>query len=365
MKKYLCCFLLFVSDVFALEAVITVLEAPLFREKNLESQVVQYFRKGDIIKLHPSLNNNRDIDQYAPVPKKLEELRKRMKEDPSYDDDPLFKGEEQSTYYPEDQFIPIIDRTGRLAYVLSEHIYIYFNDKRELDTQISNIDRTDYRLEEPLPKKYPLKTLTGYRGQFILGMTQPSYESYPYRDDIKTKSYSSPIDLSMTFSKLAPGNYQERLFLGISLNFRYHDNSYSFYDGRTSEEESYKLGLGPNLNYDVFKDGKHRINLSTTIIVHLIDRFYIKQASATEAEERFYKSLISFSPRVGLQYHRINAIDELDLVLGTSMEIGSSTTYQAQNSASNNSWWGDLGEDKFTKRTSFNLSGYFGIQSSY
>src|SRR5690606_4698965 len=101
-----------------------------------------------------------------------------------------------------------------------------------------------------------------YRGQFIVGLTQPYYESYPYQDEVTRKGYQSPVDVNLTFLKRAPGDYHDRLYLGGTLNVRVFSNSYIFEDKRMSEEQAMKLGLGPTISYDAFKGEKNRINLS-------------------------------------------------------------------------------------------------------
>lgn len=362
--KILLLFILFTTEVFALEAVVTVLETPLFSSPSYDANVVQYLRKGDVIKIHPSIGNDRNMDQYAPSPEKLKVLREKMRETPEYKEDPMFTGEESTTFYLEDEFIPTLDRQGHIAYVLSEHIYVYFNDARELEQKFIAKDPTDYRLEEPLPRKYPLYSPTGYRGQFLIGLTQPNYESYPYPDKVGTKGYTSPVDLTVTLLKQAPGNYQERLFIGGTMNFRTYQNSYTFSNLRTSEETAIKFSLGPTISYDAFKGEKNRINLSGTVIVNLIDRLYISQESTAVTDSRTYTG-ISLAPRFNLQYHRKQILEDLDFVLGTLMEVGTPTTFQAKNAGSQSSWWQHLGNDKFTTRTTFTLGGYVGIQSAY
>ncbi len=78
-----------------------------------------------------------------------------MKASPEYNEDKLFRGEEENTAFLEDEFIPTLDRQGNTVYVLSEHIFVYFNDAREYKQRVIAKDPTDYRLEEPLPKKIP------------------------------------------------------------------------------------------------------------------------------------------------------------------------------------------------------------------
>ena len=356
--------LIFSANAFALEAVVTVLETPLFKNKSYDAPVVQYLRKGDVIKIHPSVGNDRRMNEFAPSPEKIKALRKKLKESPEYTEDELFSGEENNTYYLEDEFIPTLDRQGNKVWVLSEHIYVYFNDAREFEQRVIAKDPTDYRLEEPLPRNYPIKTISGYRGQFILGITQPYSESYPYKQNIKRKGYNSPVDLNISFYREAPGNYNKRLFIGGTLAFKTFKNSYSFADRRFSEEQNIKFGLGPSISYDAFKGEKNRVNLSGTIIVNLVDRFQINQQLDSLEDNRLYTGY-SVVPKLSLQYHRKQVLPDIDFVLGTSMDVGFATSYQAQDGGAQASWWNNLGSDKYSTDTLFSLGGYIGVQSAY
>jgi hypothetical protein len=272
MKALLLILAFFSLEARALEAVITVLETPLFKYRSYDAPAVGHLRKGDVIKIHPSVGNNKEMDQYAPSDEKRKILTEKLQASPEYKADPIFRGEEENTFYLEDEFIATVDRQGQIAFVLSDHIQVYFNDSREFYKRPLQKDPTDYRLEEPLPKKYPLKVASGYRGQFVFGFTQPYSESYPYQEKIKTKGYSSPMDMAYTVLKQAPGNYQDRLFLGASVNFRYHENTYAFSNSRLSKEKGARIGVGPAISYDAYKGSKDRINLMGVILINFFDQ---------------------------------------------------------------------------------------------
>lgn len=364
MIKFLFLLMVTTMNAYAIEAVVMVLETPMLKYKSYDAPVVQYLRKGDVIKIHPSVGNDRDFNKYAPSPEKLAQLKKKLKASPEWNQDPLFRGEDDVNASVDDEFIPTLDRQGHRVYVIAEHLYVYFNDRRELTQTQVRKDPTDYRLEEPLPKNYPLSNPSGYRGQFIIGLTQPYYESYPYKDDVTKKGYQSPVDANLTFMKQAPGNYQERLFIGGTMNIRAFGNSYTFADNRTSDEKAIKLGVGPTISYDAYKGEKNRINLSGSVIVNLFNQLTITQSNKTNTDERTYRGY-SLSPRIHLQYHRKQILEDLDFILGTSMEMETATSFQAKNGGSQTAWWRELGDDKFSTRATFTLGAYIGIQSAY
>lgn len=363
MKKYLFFLILFTNKIWALEAVVTVLETPMLKHPSYEAPVVQYLRKGDVIKIHPSLNNTEAYDHMAPAPKKFQKIKEELSNSPEWKEDPLFTGNEKSVN-PNTDFIPTRDRQGNRVYVIRDHLYIYYANKKELEQSVISKDPTDYRLQEPLPKKYPLFSPTGYRGQFLVGVTQPYYESYPYLDSVKTKGYMSPVDINITLLRQTPDDKQDRFYFGGTLNVRIFSNSYSFYDQREAKEQGLKIGIGPYITYDAFKGVKDRVNLYGSINVNLFNQLTITQNNGNLSDQRTYRA-ISIAPRLGVQYHRKQIFEDIDFVLGTAMEIEPATTFRSQNAASQVSWWRRGGSDKFKTRTTFSLAGYLGIQSAY
>ncbi|MBA2404911.1 MAG: hypothetical protein H0V66_09090 [Bdellovibrionales bacterium] len=363
MKFILFIFVCSLSNAFALDAVITVLETPLLKSKSYDAPVVQYLRKGDVIKIHPSVNNNTDYDHLAPSPAKYAKLKKDMDESPEWNQDPLFKGE-ATTASIDDEFIPTLDRQGNTVYVIRDHLYVYFTKPKELDQVILKKDPTDYRLEEPLPKKYPLYSLSGYRGQVTLGVTQPYYESYPYPSNVKNKGYTSPIDLNMSYLRKTPDDQYDRYFFGGTLNLRTFSNSYTLFNGNSTKEQGLKLGIGPYITYDAYKGIYNRVNLYGSINLYLFNQLNIAQKNEDLEEQRNYRA-ITISPRIGVQYHRKQILEDVDFVLGTSIEMEPATTFRSTSAANQQSWWVSRGNDKFKTRTTFTLGGYLGFQSAY
>lgn len=351
------------AKALALEAVVTVLETPLFKFKSYSAPAVQYLRKGDVIKVHPSLNNDSTYDHLAPSEEQQARIKKELNDSPEWKQDPLFSGVDSSVSL-DDEFIPTIDRQGNIAYVIKEHLYFYYNNTREFNQPQMAKDPTDYRLEEPLPKKYPLYSPRGFRGLFNFGLTQPYDESYPYLSNAKMKGYMSPIDLNATLLRQAPEDKFDRFYLGGTISFRFFKNTYSLFNGVTSTEEGIKLGIGPYIAYDAYKGEKNRVNIYGSINFNFFNQLNISQKKLNIEEARNYRTL-SFSPRVGLQYHRKNVTENVDFVLGTSIEMEPATTFQSNSAANQEDWWRSRGNDKFRTRTTFALAGYLGFQTAY
>lgn len=361
MKHLLTVFLMLLSvEVLALDAVVTVLETPLFRQRSKSSEVVQYKRKGDVIKIHPSVGNSKRYDHMAPS----EEKRKLILTEIAEEADPLFTepAEEASA---DDEFIPVVDRMGSKAYVLSEHLYIYFEDARELNQLELVRDPTDYRLKEPLPKNYPLSVPNNYRGQLLVGATQPYTESYPYRVNARAKGYSNPIDLNFAYMKRVSYDTQDRFYFGAIFNMRQYKNEFVFTDDKRATEKGLRLGLGPIAAYDAYKGLKDRINIGAALMIYPYQSLTISQSSPEAQDERVYKAY-TVTPKVHLQYHRKNIVDVdgLDFVFGSSVDFELPTTYRAQGGATQD-WWQNPGTDNYTTRGIVTMAVYLGVQSVY
>lgn len=357
--------LLTTSNAFALEAMVIVLEAPYFREPNLDSKVVQYARKGDVINIHPSVANTEKYNHLAPEQKKLSNIRKKLRNSPQWNEDPMFKGDIDDTFSIEDDFIAVLDRQGKRAFVRKDHIYVYFNDTREYAQAPYRHDETDYRLEEPLPEKYPLASVSGYRGQFLVGFTQPYSESYPYLSPAKTKGYSSPIDLSLTLTREAGEKKTDRFYFGGTANIRHYKNTFTFFNNARSTEENYRFGIGPYISYDAFKGVKNRVNLFTSVNVYLFNFTTITQTDSTgQNDERVYQSF-SVSPRIGVQYHRKDIFPDLDFVIGTGLEMETPSSFAAKDGAKLRGIWKNAGNDRYQTRFVWNIGGFIGVQSAY
>ncbi len=348
---------------YALDAVVTVLEAPLFKEKNTQSPVVQYFRRGDIIKIHPGIGQNKKYDHLSPGYEKFQNIKKELSQNPEAID-PLLDGTVVEEISPIDEFIPTLDRQGKTAYILSDHIQIYFDDEREFSLNFVTKDRTDYRLNEPLPDNYPLFTKTGYRGNILMGISQPYNESYSYPEQISTKVYSNPFEISAAFLNQTPDDVTDRFYFGGTLRFRTYENNFVFNNQRNTSEKYYQFGLGPNISFDAYKGQKNRLNLSYSILFNPFNSLKISQQEGNTSETKNFKG-IGFSTRFGVYYHRKSIAENLDFVAGPSLDFEPSMTYESNDKVSEQSWWKKLKGEKFSTRSYIGLTVSIGLQAAY
>lgn len=357
--------LLLSSSAYALDAMVIVLEAPYFSEPDLDSKIVQYARKGDVVKVHPSVGNTTAYDHLAPDPQKLTQVRRKLKKTPEWNADPVFKGDIDDTFSTQDDWIAVLDRQGKRRYMRSKHLYVYFNDQREFVQAPYRPDETDYRLEEPLPERYPLRSVTGYRGSFLLGLTQPYNHSYPYLNAAKTKGYSNPLDFSFTLLKEAGEKKVDRFYFGGTANLRHFRNTFTLFNGASSTEENYRFGIGPYIGYDAYKGEKNRVHIFSSVNAYLFNFFTISQRAASgTTDTRTYQGY-TVAPRVGFQYHRKDIFPDLDLVVGTALEMELPTTYYAKDGARVRGLWRHDGSDSFTTGFVWNIGAFVGLQSAY
>lgn len=127
---------LFSSQVLALEAVVTVLNAPIHSKAHEKSQIVQYARKGEILLI---------VDKSV----------------------------------IHSQFIPVWNKLKQVSYVNRKYLKFFLENKKELKQKaIEGVDPTDYRLNEPLPlnKEIPVSPSWLESG----GKNSPTIEKFKF-----------------------------------------------------------------------------------------------------------------------------------------------------------------------------------------
>jgi len=310
--KYLL-ILLIAFNAWAYKAVITALEAPLFKEQDSEGFVIQYFRKGDEIIIH------RD-DRFG-------------------------------------DFYKALTTTGDEAYILKEHVYVYYKDSRELDYLGPEFDNTDYRIPEPLPEKYPIKQPSGYRGQFYLSFGSFNSENYIYPDKVLDSSSDSFYSLNFLYAKGAKFDESKRFFFGALFNLYKSSSTFLFQDF-TSTEESFKFGLGPYLSYDAWKNEKYMITLFSSLQVYLYDRLTINRSAATDTEVEY--STMSFNLKSGIYFTIQDVLADFDFISGLGADFNPPSSYDLKSSGGDTYF-----QSSFKTRFNTQISIFLGIQSNY
>ncbi|MCE3011765.1 MAG: hypothetical protein LW878_01750, partial [Proteobacteria bacterium] len=110
----------------AAEGVVVVVEAPMFRVPDQNSPVVQYAKKGQRVYIHPVVINDREAYDIRPTKKAIERQKPR--------DDLFLKVKpEVENFHDAYPFILTKDNQGRDAWMIREHVYVWYEDARELN----------------------------------------------------------------------------------------------------------------------------------------------------------------------------------------------------------------------------------------
>ncbi|MCO4754284.1 MAG: hypothetical protein KC478_07365 [Bacteriovoracaceae bacterium] len=338
---------------------ISVLEAPLFAAPSKDAKVVQYFRRGQEIYIHPA---EFQIDRYKDVVDVNEdEVQDYKKSFDQNHQDPLF-AKEEDVYYPDPSslFYKTMASSGRDAWILKDHVFLLFHDLRELDQEIATPDPTDYRIKEPLPKDFPFIRPTGRRGQVSVGLGIPNYSSYDYPTPINDSGYGFLKEFSFIWQSNIEFEVERRLFFGGLINIVQGTNDYKL-DGRQAEESTFRLSAGPIISYDVWRNEQYRLNLHTSLQFAFIDYVEIKQFSADESDTRNFSSY-NFAPRAGVNLQKPGFLYALDLIVGINLNLELPREFKTSDSANKPQWWNS---DSFDRDSSIQTTYFLGLQTSY
>lgn len=309
---------------FATTALITSLDVPLFEWPNTKAKILQYKRKGDEI----YIKNNEMIQG------------------------------------SEDRFYTTITRSGRVAYVLQEHVFLEHKDSRELVQVPVARDTTDYRLEEPLPENYPFKNIEGYRGVFRASFGNPNYTNYPYKQTILDTSRTIANEATFIWSKRADLDQNERIYFGGNLSL-YQSKIDHLLLTQKANQENLRLHIGPAISYDIYRSEKYRITTRFNILLSLYESIDLKitDSKTNESQSRLFESYFNLSSDLALEIQLPKSFFDLDSIAGINTKILLPRSYQTQDEVEYNDLWRQ--SNNFDQNAMAEVSFYIGLQSHY
>lgn len=318
-KKISLCLLFLSSKLFALEGAITVLEAPIFNKPDATTKVIQYARKGDLIYIHPQEAAKNNFNRRQPPLEITSETTQKY--DELYED-PLFQ-KPSDTYLAKDEnpsFYRTMDKRGRIAYILKEHVHVYYEDEREFTQVDIKPDPTDYRIQEPLPPDYPFISEIGYKGYLGIGVGKPSDSFYP-AGTLDDSTTNPSFQLWGNWSKQIEFDQDRRLYWGWMGVYEAYTNTYLVGQTKT-KEQTMRFAVGPQINYDLWRRPKHILNIAGTILFNL---YFTKDNSnentvTKEVEKESFKSYF-FTPTITLSYQRVDIGPNMDFVIGSNILV--------------------------------------------
>lgn len=340
---------LLVSNVFAGNGIIVVLETPLFEKADVTSKILGHVRKGDKIYLHDAdvgkAPTEVDFDHYNP-----EVLENRFYE---------------ITEQNEQGFFRTTDQHGHDAFILTGHVKPIYQDDREYTNPITPYkkDPTDYRLAEPLPKEYPLYEKNKYRAGFLFSVGAQDKAPYPHPSFVTKEEYSSRNGLKFYYVRNMLSDENNRFFFGGLFNTNAATSERTHANGYQSEEVNKQAGLGPIMTYDFFRKKNLTISAIGGILVAVNETKVRYKRNDNFFDTRTYEGL-SFIPNVGTNLQFQNIIPHIDLVAAINMELNLPHS-EKSDAASEPVLWQNPKEDTFSRGLMATYSLQFGIQTTY
>ena len=339
---------------FGAEGVVVVVEAPMFRVPDKNSPVVQYAKKGQRVYIHPVVTNDREAYDIRPSKKALERQKTR--------DDLFLKVKpEVQNFHDNYPFILTKDNQGRDAWMIREHVYVWYEDAREFAQSLPTPDPTDYRLLEPLPSAYPFNRSETLRANMRLSLGTPLTQNYPYRERIQADSYGYQFEFNAQMTRRVRKEASNRLYAGGLFTFRTVNSDLTL-ETRRSREQWNKIGFGGVLTYDPYRTDLHRITLSWAAIINPFHQVSISQTDLNGVTEIRNFLAWNFSSRVGAEWQWLRVTETLDLTMGVYSELESPLNFNSSTPSNRPEWWSG---DQFNSAINFTLAGFVGLQSAY
>lgn len=345
MKKLLLLLLLVhIANAWAIQGMVTVVEAPLFKEQDIRSTIFQYANRGELLYI-----NNKHVDRTYLTQYRPEESQ----------GDQLYNVDESSDFYTTS------DGIGRTAYILKKHVKIIYNDMREKVSSMTRTtpDETDYRLKGPLPPNYPFRDHNNSKSVFLVGVQNGDNTSYPYPQAIMGEDIGTRYQFSAEGSRRVDFDTTDRIYFGARGGMQIGQNNYLLETGYTAMETNLLLKLGPFLSYDFYKTDKTLLTLIGGISVnyHLLQ---ITQDSDDGYRDRQLYDAFFFSPHMGIRWARREIFTDMDLVLGTELSANLPYTLQTKGTKYDKVLWNQE-DDTVKQKFAIKLDSYLGLSYKF
>jgi len=351
----------FCASAHAIDAVVTVLETPLFEAPDQDSRILQYVRKGDVIGLHPSVKKVDNYHNLGPDGVSDEDLyQQTYKEYQGRFPDPLFKNEIYN-FKEGDEYVLTLTKRKRPAYIKRSHIHIYYETPKELTQEKLTHDPTDYRINEPLPKDYPFIKPSGHRGFFSVGTGTYNRSYFPVPGTVVGQSSGNRADIMFAWSNQIDFDESKRLFFGALVNYTNMSRSLQYTD-RELKEGLTQFSLGPHLSYEAFRTDEYVWSLQLSMTANVMNKLTITQQDSATTEEKVY-SKMNFSARTGIMYQKKKVFEDfLDFVVLATIHFEPPTEFSTDSSGGNAAWWNNT---TFTQKFVAEFTVSAGFQSAY
>jgi hypothetical protein len=330
--------LTFAQNLYSAEAVVTVLQTPLFSKNKIDSRITQYVRKGVKVFVH---DKDIGINPYK---------------DNGYLD-------KDADAFQDEKFYKTFNKLGAETYIQKSHVKIIYNDHREYAEPIRpfKLDPTDYRLSEPLPKGYPLSSGHPYRSYIALGTGPGQKDNYSYPEGITSENFTNRVGFQGAFSGNPDFDSTNRFFFGVQYYGFNEQASFNLSNGNKALETRYILGVGPYVAFDAVRTDDYKITIDGGITYNYTTQSFIIQSSNAD-ETRAFSGLF-LTPRLGSFVEFSKVFGDADIIAKVELEFAPPHTLATGAEANDTSAWnpGTSHDVPFA----INSMVFLGIQSRY
>ena len=311
---------------FSYDAIVIVLQAPLLKEANLKSKVLQTIRHGERVFVPNEIGNQN------PLP----------------------------------EFIQTFDRVGNVVYIPSRYIKIITHEvsEYEMPIKISPNDPTDYRLEEPIPSTYPFANESFLRANLAFTMGTNGQSPYDYQSTFSKQSYSNELGLRLCLTKKADFDQYDRFYFGFLTSISSVNNQVDFQNGNTSKESRSLIKFGPIITFDTFKNNQYRLSLGSGFTYNYHKSSLEMSDQTGQSEDRWFTGF-SFSPFINGQLQVVEVLPSTDLVLGADINFLLPHKETTKDQATIEGLWNNDSPNQIVNHLNLQAAFFLGIQVRY
>ncbi|OFZ16533.1 MAG: hypothetical protein A2X86_12105 [Bdellovibrionales bacterium GWA2_49_15] len=340
--------MVFCQNIWAAEAVVIVLQTPLFAGPKIDSTILQYHRKGEHLYIRDS--------NVSPSPHSK-----------NYDSNNPEEGEEYFPVFhqvPSSGFFETVTRTGQSAFIKADHVKILYADEREKLTEISPFehDPTDYRLEEPLPPKYPIYDPNRYRMALAYAFGPQRKVNYPYPSLITGEDFKVRKGFYGHYIKKVDWDPYDRFYFGFFGYYFTSETDFSLLSGTFAIEEQKIISIGPYFSYDTFRINKLTLSFAGGITAnrHIMT---IKAQNGASLDQRTFASW-TLTPRLGSNIQIKSVFPNTDFFTGVELQAAHPFRLTSSDPQQNrNNWNQEKDRVYFAPGAQFTVC--LGVQSTY
>lgn len=333
---------LFSSDIFAANGIVIVLEAPLLKEPSLDSSVKQVVRKGDKIYLHDQHFNASAWENTSEASERVSIV---------------------DNVYNE-EFYQTLSKDGFPAFIQAKYVKVIFQDNRETTKPVARfeVDPTDYRLEEPLPKDFPLSEKDKKKAAFLLTLGTHSKSSYAFDDEIINENYANSYGVNLLYMTKVDYDLFDRFYFGTKIGFENNDIDLGFTSGASVKQSLGRYSIGPHISFDIYKTEKTRLTAFTNIAITYHRAYLTYEGLNEQLEERAF-SAWGITPEIGAMWQWVEVIPDTDLVIGANI-VAQQRVEMASSAEGVGSYWNE-DQDVLVMESGLRSTFTIGIQARY